>query len=265
MIRCSIKPYEGREKFIFISYAHRDSEQVYSIVEGLAEKGYRIWYDEGIEPGEEWPEIIAEHLNNCEACISFLSENYLESPNCRREINFALRKEKSLVTVVLEPVEMSLGMEMQLSATQFVLKYLLPNEEAFYEKLCGAKILTECRMEQEKILAEEENILRSWLIRIKTGEYIELREGEFKLGRDPSNDYVITGNRSVGRMHACIVAEKNQYAIIDKHSKNRTFLNGMQLEPEKEYTLQDGDLIHVANERFSFHQEEGMTLLQIQA
>ena len=30
----------------------------------MADYGFRIWYDEGIEAGTEWPEYIAEHLEN---------------------------------------------------------------------------------------------------------------------------------------------------------------------------------------------------------
>lgn len=157
MIRCSLEPYEGKEKYIFISYAHKDNDRVYPIVERLAEMGYRIWYDEGIDPGSEWPETIAEHLNNCEVCIAFLSENYLNSHNCRREINFALRKKKSFITIVLEPVELSLGMEMQLSATQSVSKYTFPDDEAFYAKVCTAKFLSVC-MAQPSGKSEESQI-----------------------------------------------------------------------------------------------------------
>ena len=57
-----IKPYEGNRPYIFISYAHANSPAVMQITEVLSERGYRIWYDEGIEVGSEWPEYIAEHL-----------------------------------------------------------------------------------------------------------------------------------------------------------------------------------------------------------
>lgn len=42
------KAYEGDEKFIFISYAHKDSETVYPIIEKLNADGYRVWFDDGI-------------------------------------------------------------------------------------------------------------------------------------------------------------------------------------------------------------------------
>ena len=48
------QPYEGNKPFLFISYAHRESEETVSTVRILHEKGYRIWYDEGIPAGSDW-------------------------------------------------------------------------------------------------------------------------------------------------------------------------------------------------------------------
>lgn len=144
MKRCSAKPYEGPEPYIFVSYCHKDKPQVFPIVERLARDGYRVWYDEGIDPGTEWPEIIAQHLNGCRLCIAFLSGNALDSHNCRREINFALLKKKPFLSVVLEPVALSLGIEMQLSATQSILKYEISSEAEFFRILYSAPPLAGC-------------------------------------------------------------------------------------------------------------------------
>ena len=57
------KPYEGSEPYIFISYAHADREDVFAVLSELYARGYRIWFDEGITPGSEWPENIAQHLS----------------------------------------------------------------------------------------------------------------------------------------------------------------------------------------------------------
>lgn len=61
MKRCSVRPYEGDENYIFISYCHKDKAKVFPIIEQLAKDGFRVWYDEGIAPGEDWPEVIAAH------------------------------------------------------------------------------------------------------------------------------------------------------------------------------------------------------------
>lgn len=150
MRKCSAKPYEGKEEYIFVSYCHKDKTSVFPIIEQLVRDGYRVWYDEGIDPGSEWPEIIAQHLNECSVCIAFISENSLNSHNCRREITFALLKKKNFISIILEPVQISLGMEMQLSASQSVFKYQLSSEFAFFRKLYEAKMLEVCKGEPDR-------------------------------------------------------------------------------------------------------------------
>ena len=144
MKRCSVRPYEGDENYIFISYCHKDKAKVFPIIEQLAKDGFRVWYDEGIAPGEDWPEIIAAHLNACECCIAFISNQSLGSHNCKKEINYAVFLNKFFVSVFLEPVEMTLGMQMQLSTNQSILKYTMDTEYEFFSKLYDAKELKNC-------------------------------------------------------------------------------------------------------------------------
>ena len=140
-----IKPYEGDEAYIFVSYSHRDSYRVFPILKELSERGYRIWYDEGIDPGTEWPESIARHLAGAKVCLAFISAASIASNNCRREINFALSRDKGFLSVMLEDAEMSPGMEMQISTYQSLMSFKYPNQEAFIEKLCSADALRPCR------------------------------------------------------------------------------------------------------------------------
>lgn len=49
---------------------------------------------------------------------------------------------------------MSLGMQMQLSATQSIFKYLLPSDDEFFRKLYAAKALPECKGEPAAIDSE---------------------------------------------------------------------------------------------------------------
>ena len=140
------RPYEGTEPFFFVSYSHQDSERVYSVLSEMEKRGYRFWYDDGIEPGMEWPESIAEHLSASYACVAFISKTSLESMNCRREINFALSRNKNFLSVILEPVEMTPGMEMQISTYQSLLLHKFGQEETV-RRLCMVEMLKACRGE----------------------------------------------------------------------------------------------------------------------
>ena len=137
--------YEGKENYIFISYAHKDSDSVFPILNMLQQNNYRFWYDDGIAPGSEWPENIAQHLQASSLVIAFISPNSADSPNCRREINFALSKNKPFLSIFLEPTDMPLGMEMQLSAQQSIFKYNYSTWEGFCNKILMTPELSLCK------------------------------------------------------------------------------------------------------------------------
>ncbi len=144
-----VRAYEGRAPYIFVSYAHKDAAQVLPVIAQLQSYGYRIWYDEGIAPGSEWPENIAVHLNNCAAVIAFLSPNSVNSSNCRREITYALSKNKPFLGIFLTETAMSPGMEMQISSQQCVMKYAYRDLSLFYEKVCSFGGLYPCKTVQQ--------------------------------------------------------------------------------------------------------------------
>lgn len=140
------QPYEGQEGYIFISYAHRDKDQVFRVLERLQEQGYRFWFDDGIAPGSEWPEDIARHLDQAAMVIAFVTPLSMSSTNCRREINFALSREKPFLSVILEPTQMPLGMELQLSSQRSVIRHNYPTWESFAEKILACPTLAPCRI-----------------------------------------------------------------------------------------------------------------------
>lgn len=140
-----VPAYNGSEPYIFVSYAHKDSAEVYSTIEKLTSLGYRIWYDEGIKPGVEWPENIAEHLDKCSLFLMFISPNSMDSANCRREINFALSRSKKFLCIVLKKTEIPLGMELQLASQQSIFRYKYSSEEAYIYKICSAAGMSQCK------------------------------------------------------------------------------------------------------------------------
>lgn len=87
-----VPAYEGQEAYLFVSYAHANSDEVYPVVEALFGDKYRLWYDEGIAPGSEWPKNIERHLQGAGAVLIFVSKASLASPNCENEVKEALRK-----------------------------------------------------------------------------------------------------------------------------------------------------------------------------
>lgn len=126
--------------FIFISYSHKDTDRVLPIIDRLSNAGFNVWYDEGIDPGTEWDETIAEHVVNSSYFIAFVSNNYIESKNCKDELNYSRDLDKEQFLVYLENVELPKGMAMRMNRIQALWwnKYE-GNEEEAYKKLFSAK------------------------------------------------------------------------------------------------------------------------------
>ena len=144
-MKCNFEPYNGNEPYIFISYSHKDDCRVAPILERLHKEGFKIWFDDGIDWGSEWPESIAEHLEKCSVFIAFHSENSVVSSNCQDEINFAVSKEKKILSVYLEETELSKGTDLRISRHQATYFYQYDNEEEFFERLINTKILKVCQ------------------------------------------------------------------------------------------------------------------------
>ena len=140
-MKTCLRPYEGTQPYIFVSYAHKNDAAVLEIIGTLQSRGFRVWYDEGIEAGSEWPESIASHLERAQLVLAFLSPAYLQSDNCRKEMHYALTKKKPVINVYLEQTELSPGMEMQIGNLFALMKYAYPSEEYFYDKLFSAELL----------------------------------------------------------------------------------------------------------------------------
>ena len=148
--------FEGKEPYIFVSYSHQDSRLVLPLIQGLQKKGFRVWYDAGIEVGAEWPEYIAEHLYACDCVLAFISPNSIASPNSRQEIKYAIDLNKNTVAVYLEDMELSKGMQMRLGAIQAIYYSRFTNPEAFLNSLVKADVLEASRGGQETAQKEQE-------------------------------------------------------------------------------------------------------------
>ena len=145
-----IYPYSGDEAFIFASYSHRDMRTVFEIIRGFQKRGYRVWFDEGIDPGTEWDEYIAAHIDRCSYMIAFLSDNYFGSSNCRDELAFARDMEKALLLIYIRDEELPPGMKLRLNRLQAIHWYSYEDKNLFYEKADNAAGIEECRQKRSE-------------------------------------------------------------------------------------------------------------------
>jgi formylglycine-generating enzyme required for sulfatase activity len=125
----SCPTYTGKEPYIFISYAHSDGERVYPEIKALHDLGYRIWYDEGITPGNEWSEEIAQAITGSTMFIVFISRNAIQSRNVKREIDYALDENKHFLAVHLEEVFLPPGWKLSIGNIQAILKWSIAEDD----------------------------------------------------------------------------------------------------------------------------------------
>ena len=138
-------PYKGTKPFIFVSYAHRDGETVRQIISKMQQDGFRVWFDQGIDPGTEWDQYIAEKVEASGYMIAFVSANYIASNNCKDELNYARDLEKDRLIVYLEDVALPKGMAMRMNRLQSVFRHKYTSEEDFYNTLYSANNLDRFR------------------------------------------------------------------------------------------------------------------------
>lgn len=91
------------------------------------------------------------------------------------------------------------------------------------------------------------------LTRVRTRQTVTINQELFHIGSDAGfADFYVSDNKKVSAIHADIVAEGGTYYIIDKNSKNHTFVNNEQVITGTKIPLNSGDRILLANEEFEF-------------
>ena len=132
--------YNENMPYIFISYSHRDNDLVLPIIKRLRAEGYNLWYDDGVEAGSEWDENIARHIGMCSYFIAFVSKNYIDSKNCKDELNYSRDLNKEQFLIYLEDVELPCGMAMRMNRIQAIYwnRYMPNNMERAYQKIFTA-------------------------------------------------------------------------------------------------------------------------------
>jgi hypothetical protein len=126
--------YKGDAPYVFVSYAHKDSVSVFPELQELRLNGYRVWYDEGIDPGNEWPEEVAMALSRAMVFLVFISPNAVVSQNVRNEINFAINNRKPFLAVYLTETELPVGLQLRMGDIQAIMKHRM-SLESYRRKL----------------------------------------------------------------------------------------------------------------------------------
>ncbi|MCX5756933.1 MAG: toll/interleukin-1 receptor domain-containing protein [Candidatus Hydrogenedentes bacterium] len=162
---------------MFASYAHKDGRQVFPELRALHDQAVRIWYDEGIDPGNEWPDDIARALHKASVFLVFVSQSAVESRNVRNEINFALNRGKPFLAIYLEDVQLPPGLELRMGDIQAVMKWRMTPEH-YSRKIMSALPPTVIRAEPRAATAlppAPSVFTVKWSCRLKEALYSPIR------------------------------------------------------------------------------------------
>jgi hypothetical protein len=77
-------------------------------------------------------------------------------------------------------------------------------------------------------------------------------EGTNLIGRDAKNTIIISRDPTISSEHATILFRNGKFKIKDKMTANGSFINGVELEVEEAYDLNDGDELRLGNSVFRF-------------
>lgn len=137
--------YSGNEPYAFISYAHKDANRIYPIIQALQNSGLRVWYDEGLEVGSHWSETIATHLIDSHCALCFLTKNFLESENCKDELHFAKEKGKGPLIIYLDSVKLPEKMQMSFGRLHALSMENLSGMDNLIQAICRSDMLAVCK------------------------------------------------------------------------------------------------------------------------
>ena len=178
MISSPVPVHEGKDPFIFISYSHHNSEQALRFIRLLYERGYRVWYDNGLVAGDPYNGVISKQISKCAVFIGLLSKDYAKSSNCCKEMHYAFAdvKKPSIIPVYLQErksVFNSLPSGIRLLLTDIQFQTFLPEKSGMplLEELGKAKNMSKC-LDLERIHDPEEQY-QTGLSRYLAREYQE--------------------------------------------------------------------------------------------
>lgn len=110
------------------------------------------------------------------------------------------------------------------------------NKEFFSEVVCPAF---------------KENQVMPGLKSLRTGEYTPITKMPFSVGRSREADLTID-DPAINGLHALLLERDNTFYVLDRDSVNGVYVNGQQVEKNKEYKIEYDDEIAFYEEEFAF-------------
>ena len=156
-IKTKFEAYVGNEPYIFVSYSHRDTADVYPLLDKLHDAKYRIWYDESCETGNDFRDELRKKIEGCDAVLLFVSAASMASPFCGMEIIVARENQKRIYPVYLDSSEVPPAFSILLANTHHGSISDIPKLMKSLIRDLPPETMDRLTIEEEKLLKCEDN------------------------------------------------------------------------------------------------------------
>ena len=93
--------------YAFISYRRMDAPKERAAFLGVLKKeGYRYWYDDSIPLDKDWRKELQKAITKSSVFIALISQNYFSSFQCVKELQQAIKENKAILFVSLDPTNL---------------------------------------------------------------------------------------------------------------------------------------------------------------
>lgn len=166
-------------KSVFISYCHKDEKWAADFFRMLYIHEFVVWKDNvyinyqlkdiqsGIRPSKKFPKVIADQIDGCDIFVALISDAYLNSEWCKRELTYAPEHNKTCIKMIVRrdgEIEIPNWAELQYENTQTI-EWKRNNTDVFWElffQSIGSAFMNDVEDEvvrqiNEKLFRKKEN------------------------------------------------------------------------------------------------------------
>ena len=115
---------------VFISYAEQDKLTAVAVCAALESDGIRCWIaPRDVLPSDEWPDALVEAIARCAVLVLIFSSNANASEAIKREVRYAIERDKPVVPFRIENVDFTGTLDFYLDSTHWLDALTPPMEE----------------------------------------------------------------------------------------------------------------------------------------
>lgn len=138
-------PFDANDTppFMFISYKHADKEIVYPIIKRFNDEGFNVWYDDGLQYGEDYDDLIDLKITESSLFVICITKRVIDGAYdskeyMKKELAVAIDTETKILPIFLDDVSLEGKYRIHLKSLHSILRHKHENEDEFIEECVDA-------------------------------------------------------------------------------------------------------------------------------